>query len=107
MRVFSAFHVAALATALNNGKGYLPGLGWNSDYCVGCAGEGKVGGFQNDGFIRHIADFINASGMQALGYSYVNMDASWNLPTRDAKGNLQPNPELWPNGISSAIEYVQ
>lgn len=76
----------AASAALDNGKGFLPGLGWNSDYCVGCAGQATLGGFQNDEFIRHIADYMNASGMLALGYSYVNMDASWNLPTRAANG---------------------
>jgi hypothetical protein len=26
---------------------------------------------------------------------YVNMDASWDLPDRDANGNFVPNPALW------------
>jgi alpha-galactosidase len=34
------------------------------------------------------------------------MDASWNLPTRDANGNLQPNPALWPNGLQAVVDYV-
>jgi alpha-galactosidase len=49
---------------------------------------------------------MNASGLLALGYRYVNMDASWNLPTRDANGNLQPNPALWPNGLETVVDYV-
>ena len=101
-----------------------------ADYCVGCSG-GELGGFQNDAFVRHIADYLNSSGLQvgyaslgnliganarnpsdlpglsqALGYRYVNMDASWNLPTRDANGNLQPNPSLWPNGLQAVVDYV-
>ena len=75
--------------ALDNGVGYLPGLGWNSDYCTTCTSSNSVGGFQNDDFIRHIADFMNSSGMQALGYRYVNLDASWNLNSRDANGTKE------------------
>ena len=27
--------------------------------------------------IDHIADYLNKSGLQKLGYRYVNMDATW------------------------------
>lgn len=59
-------------------------------------GHLRVGatGFENEAFIAHIADFINASGLQALGYEYVNMDSLWDLPDRDANGDLQPDPAL-------------
>ena len=45
----------------------------------------------------HSAKQATADGatLQMLGYEYVNMDASWNLPTRDSSGDLQPNPALW------------
>ena len=65
-----------------------------------------VAGFQNEAFIKHISDFINASGLQALGYTNVNMDSLWDLPTRDAHGDLQPDPELWPSGFDYIVEYV-
>ena len=64
----------APAWALNNGLAQKPGLGWNSDYCTACKKMdgtplGPLSGFQNEAFIKHIADFINASGLQALGYT--------------------------------------
>ena len=63
-------------------------------------------GFQNEGFIKHIADTLNASGLQALGYTAVNMDSLWNLPTRDAAGDLVPDPALWPSGFPYIVKYV-
>ena len=112
---FCAVILASRVTSLDNGLGKIPGIGWNSDYCGNCttapfpsavAGRRNVGGFQNDAFIRHIASFMNTSGLQAMGYRYVNMDAGWNLLTRDASGNLQPDPVQWPLGINATIAYV-
>lgn len=69
--------------ALDNGLGARPGLGWNSDYCVNCSASGSssamVTGFQNENYIRSIADFLhahrlpNGRTLQELGYEYVNM----------------------------------
>ena len=34
------------------------------------------------------------------------MDASWDLPTRSASGELQPDPKLWKSGLNHTISYV-
>ena len=47
-----------------------------------------------------------ASGLKAAGYTYVNLDGAWNLLKRDAHGNLQPNPGLFPQGIRLVADYV-
>lgn len=100
----------ASASAIDNGLAARPGLGWNSDYCIGCAGSAAapplLGGFQNEAYVRQIADFVKSSGLAALGYVNINMDASWDLPTRDANGDLQPDPKLWPSGLASTVAYV-
>ena len=106
--------------ALRNGLGQLPGLGWNSDYCTNCSssqdfanynlanGFGVQGfnGPKTEEFIKHIADYFNSSGLQALGYHYVNMDATWDEPKRDADGNLVPKKNTWPSGLDKTIQYV-
>jgi alpha-galactosidase len=102
--MFTFFHASAAVYALNNGLGRLPGLGWNSDYCTNCTKSAN--GFQNEAFIEHIADALVSMGFQSLGFRYVNLDASWDLPERDANGDLVPDPALWPSGIDHTIEYV-
>ena len=105
--------LCATPQAIDNGLGQTPGLGWNSDYCIGC-GSGSapvephtLNGYQNEAYVRSIADFIAASGLSKLGYLYVNMDASWDLPARDAAtGDLQPDPALWPSGLAATVDYV-
>jgi Alpha galactosidase A/Alpha galactosidase C-terminal beta sandwich domain len=103
----------AFVSALQNGLGKLPGIGWNSDYCLNCISEGesydfnRLGGYQNEDYIKHyIADFLVSSGLSKLGYVYVNMDAGWDLFNRSSAGDLVPDPTQWPNGISSTISYV-
>ena len=118
------------ALGLNNGLGRLPGLGWNSDYCTNCTKNAN--GFENEvcrsvqnsvrsritahlrfalssipqAFIKHIADSLVSMGFQKLGFHYVNIDGRWDMPTRDANGDLTPNPALWPSGLQTTIDYV-
>ena len=94
------------ARAIDNGLAARPGLGWNSDYCLACGEAAALGGYQNEAYVRQIADFLKSSGLASLGYTSVNMDASWDLPTRDANGDLQPDPKLWPSGLASTVAYV-
>ena len=70
-------------SALDNGLGKLPGLGWNSDYCTNCSGPLGSTGYGDEVFVKHIADYMhtekqsNGKTLQELGFHYVNMDASW------------------------------
>lgn len=60
-------------TALQNGLGLRPGMGWNWDYCVGCEHPpGLAKGF-NETFIWHIARYLNTSGLQAKGYECIGL----------------------------------
>ena len=105
-RVIAVFATWCIVTnSLENGVGRLPGLGWNSDYCTNCTQKGE-NGFQNEQFIKHIADSLVDMGFQKLGFHYVNMDASWDTKNRDDNGDLQPDPALWPSGMEETIKYV-
>jgi alpha-galactosidase len=75
-----------------------PPMGWNSFNHFGCA--------INETIIREIADSMVRSGMQAVGYRYVNLDDCWMDMTRDAGGNLQADPKKFPHGIKSLADYV-
>jgi alpha-galactosidase len=52
------------------------------------------------------ASALVASGMQAAGYRYVNLDGGWDLMHRNAAGALQPDPWKFPNGIKPVADYV-
>lgn len=112
LQVLVLLSLSSAAFAIDNGLGLRPGAGWNSDYCIGCGGAGSAAssplrGYQNENYVRSIADFIVSSGLAAMGYTYVNMDASWDLPERDpATGDLQPDPAQWPSGLAATVDYV-
>ena len=53
-----------------------------------------------------MADAMVAKGLDKLGYIYVAIDCGWNLHTRDAKGDLQPDPKKFPDGIGAVARYV-
>lgn len=98
------------AEALNNGVGRTPGMGWNWDYCTSGCTPGVSAKTRSplagEVFVRHIAHFLNASGLQAKGYRYVNTDSFWGLPNRSASGDLQPDPVLWPSGMESTVREL-
>jgi len=75
-----------------------PPMGWDPWYEFGC----KV----NEQLVEQTAQAIDSSGMAADGYRYVNLDDCWMAPDRDADGNLQADPETFPDGIPALASYV-
>jgi alpha-galactosidase len=64
LRCAAALALLARASAINNGLARTPPMGWNSWMAIGWS--------ISDAYTREIADFLNASGLQAAGYTYVN-----------------------------------
>lgn len=86
------------AQALDNGLARTPQLGWNDWNSFGCN--------VTDALIRQTADTMVSSGMAAAGYKYVNIDDCWSSKSRDASGNLVPDPVKFPTGMKSLADYV-
>jgi alpha-galactosidase len=51
-------------------------------------------------------DAMVSSGMRDAGYRYVNLDAGWAAPTRDANGDLRADPGRFPHGIAALASYA-
>lgn len=77
-----ALFVPAAAPAQQNGLAATPPMGWNSWNHF----HGKV----DDATIRAQAEAMVSSGMRDAGYTYINIDDTWE-GERDAKGNIQTN----------------
>ena len=56
--------------------------------------------------VEAAARALVSSNMAAAGYTYVNLDGGWNLPSRNAFGLLQPDPRKFPKGIQPVATYV-
>lgn len=72
----------ALHDVPDNGLVRTPQMGWNS--------WNKFAGRVDDSVVRAAADAMVASGMKAAGYTYINIDDTWQ-GERDKSGNIQAN----------------
>jgi len=85
------------ASALDNGLGLTPQMGWNSWNKFACD--------VNEDVIKQTADAIKKLGLDKLGYNYVNIDDCWSSG-RDSQSKLIPDPKTFPSGIKSLSDYV-
>jgi len=89
--------VFATVSALDNGLGLTPQMGWNSWNKFNCN--------VNEIVIKETADAIVKLGLDKLGYNYVNIDDCWSSG-RDSNNRLIPDPKTFPNGIKALADYV-
>jgi alpha-galactosidase len=85
----------ALHDVRDNGLARTPPMRWNS--------WNKFAGRINDQTVREIADAMVSSGMKRVGYTYVNIDDTWEGP-RDANGRITTN-RKFPN-MKALADYV-
>lgn len=72
-------------------------MGWNS-WNSGIALSERT--------VEQTIDAMVSSGMRDAGYRYVNLDNGWAAAHRDADGNLQADPRLFPGGIAAVAQYA-
>ena len=96
--VVAVFAVAPPAHALGNGLALTPPIGWNDWNAYGCNVSEQL--------VEQTALAMHNDGMQAAGYSYVNIDDCWMSSSRAANGNLVANPSKFPDGIAAVASYV-
>ncbi len=87
--------VPALHDVPDNGLVRTPPMGWNS--------WNHFAGRVTDATVRETADAMVASGMKAAGYTYVNIDDTWEAD-RDADGNIRSN-KKFPD-MKALADYV-
>ncbi|MDI5972588.1 alpha-galactosidase [Streptomyces sp. SL13] len=96
--VLLLFAGAPQARALDNGLARTPPMGWNDWNAFGCNVTEQL--------VEQTADYLVSSGLKDDGYTYVNIDDCWMSASRDANGNLVPDPAKFPDGISGVAAYV-
>jgi alpha-galactosidase len=84
--------------ALGNGLALTPQMGFNDWNAYGCN--------VSESLIKSTAQAMHTNGMQAAGYSYVNIDDCWMTHNRDSGGRLVPDPAKFPDGIKGTADYV-
>jgi len=85
-------------TALDNGLGRKPQMGFNTWNYFGCN--------INETLMFETVDTLVSSGLAALGYEYLNLDDCWMGPNRDENGNLVADPDRFPSGMAVLADYA-
>ena len=89
--------ILKLYNCLNNGLGQTPQMGWNSWNKFACN--------INEKLIIDVIDALNSTGLQKLGYNYINIDDCWQIG-RQKNGTIIPDPKAFPNGIKPLVDYA-
>eukprot|EP01114_Cavostelium_apophysatum_P018727 TRINITY_DN5863_c0_g1_i1.p1 TRINITY_DN5863_c0_g1~~TRINITY_DN5863_c0_g1_i1.p1 ORF type:complete len:439 (-),score=42.06 TRINITY_DN5863_c0_g1_i1:33-1349(-) len=84
--------------ALDNGVSRSPPMGWSSWNFFRCD--------INETLILEVAQSMVSSGMNNVGYSYVNIDDCWMEPRRDRYGNLQADHNKFPHGMKWLADKI-
>ena len=84
------------SSALDNGLGLLPPMGWNSWYNFTC--------HFNQSMVEQTVDIIIQKGLDKLGYTYVCLDDCW-AKSRDSNNVVQPDTVAFPD-FQGMIDYV-
>lgn len=75
-----------------------PPMGWNDWAHYQC-------GFNAQTILDNATALVK-TGLAARGYNTVTIDDCWMLKTRDAQGNLQPDPERFPHGMKPVADAI-
>ncbi|KAI5082670.1 hypothetical protein GOP47_0002413 [Adiantum capillus-veneris] len=79
--------------------GRTPPMGWNSWNQYSCN--------VTEDIVKKTADALVSTGLQKLGYTYVNIDDCWAEPERNhTTGMLQARTSTFPSGIKALADYV-
>ena len=102
MQIAATFFLALLfaghVSAINNGVGLTPAMGyntWNDFRCSGITAD----------HVKQVADKFEELKLTSFGYEYVNIDDCW-CTARDSQGNLVPDPSAFPQGMKAVGDYI-
>lgn len=78
--------------------GQTPQMGWNSWNHFACD--------VSEDLIKETASSLVKSGLNKLGYNYINLDDCWQANERDSYGKIQPDSKRFPSGLKSLGDYI-
>ena len=92
-----------IAQAYDNGMAATPPMGW-STWCTNdvCGTPDRCSEYE----VRNKADAMVSQGLVQIGYKWILLDDCWSDTERDANGELQPSPKLFPSGMKALADYV-
>jgi alpha-galactosidase len=99
MRSAAFLTLVGACAALDNGAALTPPIGWSTWNHLKCKFDADV--------LLQTAQQMVDSGMVAAGYRTLNIDDCWPLKTRDADGNIVPDPTKFPDGFGAFADKLR
>jgi alpha-galactosidase len=90
--------LAALLLLASSARASAPYMGVDTWYAYNSNIDESV--------VVKLADATVRSGLRALGYRYVWLDAGWWEGARDSQGNIVVDPAQWPRGLGWLAAYI-
>lgn len=94
---YQTLSLIAVASALDNGVGLVPQMGWNSWNKFGCGISEEL--------IKATADQVIEMGLDKIGYNHVNLDDCWMQEKRYENGHVKISEEF-PSGMKHLADYM-
>mmetsp|Transcript_13917 Transcript_13917/g.9823 ORF Transcript_13917/g.9823 Transcript_13917/m.9823 type:complete len:213 (+) Transcript_13917:1-639(+) len=94
---FAAAALVFTVSALDNGLGLTPQMGWNSWNKFACD--------VSETLIEETAQQMIDLGFAELGYNYVNVDDCWMAVDR-VDGHMVADPETFPSGMKALADKI-
>jgi alpha-galactosidase len=92
--------LAVAATAMDNGVGVLPVMGWSGYNALMQSSGECAGDFYNETAFLQSADVLLSSGLAAKGYVYLNADDCYLAYSRTPAGLLAADATRFPHGMA-------
>jgi alpha-galactosidase len=95
------------STALNNGLGLTPAMGYSSwNACSSFRDNGPNGWCWNtEDYIHNVTAYMISSGLAKLGYNQINVDEGW-LKGRLPNGTIYEDTDKFPAGMKALGDFV-
>ena len=98
MKLIAALLLLFFVSALDNGLGRTPPMGWNSWNHFHCN--------INETLIRQTADLMVSTGLAAKGYRYINLDDCWQIDRNATTKEIIEDKTKFPSGMEALGEYI-
>ncbi|KXN84638.1 putative alpha-galactosidase B [Leucoagaricus sp. SymC.cos] len=96
--LFAGLSKPTAVTALDNGVGKLPFMGWNTWNAYHCE--------INETIVLDNAKLIKSLGLLDVGYNYINIDDCYAEKERDSKGNIVASKDRFPSGMKNLTDQL-
>jgi alpha-galactosidase len=94
--------LAIAVSALDNGMGLLPPLGWSS----WCSEGGCETDYCHEAEVRQVATAMLSNGLHSRGYRWIILDDCWAAGNRTADGSITWDETRFPSGIPALVHWL-